>query len=162
MKARLLLICFIFLLFASSCYVVKYTHSQVMDMAILDKTEDEILNNFGIPDERETEGYFEVWSYYDYGQKPISIELPSSSASRTNIRVNPSYGVANRTADIYEGGVIYRRANDYIKVTFQNGRAIQWSTSGIDYTVEEFKPVKTVFTIIGSVVLSTGLVILLL
>jgi len=162
MKARLLLICFIFLLFTSSCYEVKFTHSQVMDMAILDKTEDEILNNFGIPAEKEAEGYFEVWSYYDHGQKPISIELPSSSASRTKIRVNPSYGVANRTADIYEGGVIYRRANDYIKVTFQNGRAIQWSTSGIDYTVEEFKPPKTVFTIFGSVVLSALLVILLL
>ncbi len=160
MKIRLLIAWIVLLVFLPSCYEVKYTHSQVMDLAILDKTDDEILNNFGIPAEKSTEGYFEEWSYYDFGRKPISIKLPSTSGISV-VNVNPSYGSKNRSADIYEGGVIYRRADDYIKITFQNGRAIQWSTSGNDYTIEEIKPVSSFLTISGSFILITGLALIL-
>lgn len=129
-------------------------------MAILDKTEDEILNNFGIPSEKNTEGYYEEWSYYDFGRKPITVESASADGI-SQISVNPSYGSGTQNTGIYEGGVIYRRAGDYIKITFQNGRAVQWSTSGVDYTIEEIKSGGIILTFSAGFILLTGLALLL-
>jgi len=128
-------------------------------MAVLDKTQDEILNNLGTPSEKKTEGYYEEWFYYDFGQEIISLELPS--ASKTNIRANPVYGTANRSANVYEGGIVSREMNDYIIITFQNGRVIKWATAGIEYKVEEISPIRTVFFVLGTVALSVGFALLM-
>lgn len=154
MKTRIFLIYIILWALNTSCFVTKYTHYQVMDMAILNKSEDEILNNLGIPYEKRTEGSYEEWFYYDLGRRAINIGIPSASDSVTNITVRP--------LNFLKGDGASMMTNDYLKVTFQNGRATSWTAKGINYTVKEFSPVATIaacFLVAGVAVVAIGITV---
>ena len=154
MKINIFILFFVIAFLNSSCYSIKYTHTQVMNMAVTNQSKDGILNNFGIPTEKRVAGSYEEW-IYDLGQRTISIGLPSTS--NTTIRVNPSYDRASINTNTYGGGVISRTYNTYIKITFQNGRASKWETAGVDYTVTKNEPAQTALLIITTLAISIGL-----
>ena len=62
----------------------------------------------------------------------------------------------------FNGGTnIYMMTKDYLKVTFQNGRATTWTATGINYTVKKFSPARTVICFLGTCAASVGFVMLM-
>jgi hypothetical protein len=155
---NIFIISIILTIITSSCYVTKYTHSEVMNMSVTNQTKDGILKKFGIPSQKKSEGSYEEW-IYDLGQRTIVLGLPSTS--NTKINVNPSYNSADLRTNRYGGGAISSTYNNYIKITFQNSTAIKWETQGVDYTVTENKPGATALLVIGTIGTSVLLALLL-
>ncbi|MDO9579912.1 MAG: hypothetical protein Q7J06_05020 [Bacteroidales bacterium] len=92
MKTILIFTATVLMLITSSCYSTKYTHNVVMDTAIKGRSKEQILNIFGFPTEKKTEGNYELW-VYDLGQRTVSLNLPSST--NANVTVDPYSNSAN-------------------------------------------------------------------
>ena len=158
MKTKLFAI-LVLVITLNSCMTVKHTHSEVEDgieKLLKDDTitKDDIIEQWGLPTQKRTEGVYEEW-YYDLGTESTSI----SSPSYTNTRVNSGpYNTAKIKSNSYGGGSVTNSINKYMKYTFKNGQAIKFETQGCDLTQKELNVPITLVTILGSI----GLFILLL
>jgi len=134
----------------NSCYVVKQTHSEVMDeMESLIKdgtiTKDYIINRWGLPDQKRVEGPYEEW-YYDLGTKSISVSSPSYTNSRVNAGPNNSVKVKSNT---YGGETVTSITNKYTKFTFKNDKPIKFEAHGVNFTHREISTPLTLGYLLG-------------
>lgn len=125
------------LLICTSCFTTKVTHYQAMDRAVIGKSKDNIIKTFGFPDDKKVEGNYEEW-LYNKGQKTVTSN--ASTFSNANVSVNQYGGTtyANGNSVTHGGGSVSRTYTNYIKIVFQDDRAIKWDTQGVDYA--EYKP----------------------
>lgn len=130
-----------------------------MDEVVLNSTKDDIIQVFGLPDEKKTEGSYEEWIYLR-GQRTISYRQPTYSRSIVNVK--PVYD--DLYADVNTmnyGGTSYSRTIDvYIKVLFQDGIAVSWDTRGVDYSERDVSAGATLGAILGTVIAIGGVVAL--
>lgn len=133
MKRILFLLIVTFL--ASSCYVTKYTHQEVMDEMVIGQTKEEVIKAVGIADERRTEGHYEEWIYYG-NQRSVTYNRPGYT--NATVRVNPGINTANVNSRTYGGKSVTRDATSYIKLTFYDGVVTKWDSQGVDLSEKEY------------------------
>lgn len=122
---------------ASSCYVTKYTHQEVMDEMVIGQTKEEVIKAVGIADERRTEGHYEEWIYYG-DQRSVTYSRPGYTNS--TVQVNPGINTANVNSRTYGGSSVTRDATSYIKLTFYDGVVTKWESQGVDLSEKEYNP----------------------
>ena len=135
----------------SSCYTVKFTHQEVMDLAMQSATKSDVLNIWGIPTHKKSEGRYSEW-VYDYGTNYLTLSNPTTTD--INVNTNPYVLAPEIQARTY-GGESYNIAfQHYVKFSFYDDKVQSWKSVGMDYTVKEKDQEKTiaaiVFTILGS------------
>lgn len=116
------------MIFFTSCMVTKYTHTEVMNGKLKDKSKDGLINSFGIPDKKKVEGNLEEWIWY-YGQEKHPADIATLLMGN----------------DI---GGSYNTTDKYLKITFQDDTFLKWETQGLDYSEKETSLVGTFMGII--------------
>lgn len=138
----------LFGMISTSCVTTLFTHKQVMDNAVVGRTKEEIIQAFGLPNQKQQEGTYEQW-VYDLGQKTITLSRPS--LSNTNVSVNPSYNTATIRTTEFGGKSESETYNKYIKIILHNDVGIKWESVDVDYSVTEQNNIGTVFYVLGVV-----------
>ncbi len=150
---KLLLLAIVVL--SASCTSVKYTHHQVMDRY---DSKSKITAKFGVPTSKSREGNIEQW-YYNFGQVTRSGGYTTNGSSNSNISVNGNIATVRTTytpATVTNWTRTYTR---YLIVMFdQRGNVVNWKSKGLDYTVREKDPKKTILTLLGTAA-ATGIII---
>lgn len=147
MKPNLLLSVIAILLLTPSCYVIKYTHQEVMD-EIIGQTKEEVIASVGIGDERRTEGRYEEWIYYG-DEKTFTYNRPSNS--NTTVQVNPYSNSARVNTHNYGSSSVTRNVTGYIKVTFYDGVVTKWESRGVDLSEKEYKPGRSLIAFVATI-----------
>lgn len=130
-----------------SCTKVVYTHKQVMDDI---KTKDQVINKFGLPNSKMTEGEYEQW-YYDYGMESRSRTSTTftkpeiNNTVNVNINTNSNSGInwnqANQATipkfnlgNSY-GSTVTTTKNKYVKIIFRGDAVVSWETQAVDFSI---------------------------
>lgn len=142
MKTKFLVLFILIMVLNISCSTTKYTHSQYMDMDVLNQTKFGIMNKFGRPTQQRIVGSTEEWTY-DLSQK-------AENTKRSSNDVISSYDQAGNSV----GSSVAGGYDKYIKITFRNGRVTKWETKGVDYTVKEKNTNAIVLILLTSVLVA--------
>ena len=121
MKAKSFLSLIVFAVLSTSCSVTQYTHSQYMDMEVLNQTQFGIVSKLGPPTTKKILGTTEEWIYV-YGQEGQTTRKSAAS---------PYQSSDNATASSYS-----RIYTSYMMITFRKGRVVRWETQGVNYAVK--------------------------
>jgi hypothetical protein len=126
MNPKLLLILLIITILNPACCVTKNTHSEVMDIAVLNKSKFEIANTFGIPNEKKVKGSHEEWIYNLDKNKNSTEPMPKLTYLTKFSPVYYSYP-SNRNNYIGNNDVISIYNNNF-KIIFKDGFATEYKT----------------------------------
>ena len=145
----------------SSCYTVKFTHQEVMDLANLAMqraTKNDVLSAFGIPTHKKSEGRYSEW-VYDYGTNYLTLSNPTTTDITVN--TNPLVLAPNIQARTYGGNSYNIAFQHYIRITFYDNEVRGLESVGMDYTVKEKDQEKTIIAIVLTILGSLLTVVLL-
>lgn len=135
--------------------VATTTHEQIMDQY---KTREEVIQKFGIPTSKRTDGPYEEW-YYLLGTKTITdksatlnallgnFKTKNTSTDKNNMVVggmssgtsnNSSNSTSNTGANANAAArTISQEVKTFVKFTFKENDVINWESSGVDYGIYE-------------------------
>lgn len=154
MRIRLLLLVVMTMFLATSCYVTRATHQEVMDSAFLGADKDFVITNFGLPDQKITEGDYEQWIYMG-DQITVTRNLPTRTTTTATAtpyyRYNGSVNQVNANVNTYGygGGSVSQTRNSYVRLLFKDGKVISWDSSGVDLSVKERSTGGTIAAVLG-------------
>jgi len=124
MKKSLLFLCAVIAVLNTSCSVANNSHSQVMDSEVINQTKFGILNKYGNPTQKRILGSYEEWTY----------DMSKSSVNKKRLSPNVISSSDQAAGNSYNrGSSLSGTYNNYMKITFHNGRVTKWETKGVDY-----------------------------
>jgi hypothetical protein len=130
MKTKALLV-FIIVIAVSfiSCSVTKYTHSEVMDMEVLNQTQYGIISKYGNPTQRRIMAVSD-----DSEEIPDEIWIYNLTKSKNTWADRKNAGKPPVSSESYGGGSMASSFDRYLAIKFHNGRVVKWETKGVDFS----------------------------
>ena len=121
-------------------------------------TKNDVLNAFGIPTHKKSEGRYSEW-VYDGGTNYLTLSNPTTTD--ININTNPLVLAPNIQARTYGGNSYNITFQHYIKFSFYDDKVQSWKPVGMDYTIKEKDQGKTIAAIFLTILVSIITVALL-